>query len=255
MGPEIKATPIDDDVKTTEVTEEWTTEGTDKVVNANVDVDPNLRREEAEAQATEILTQDETPKQLKDLQEIMKAFEEDKTGSLSSLKEDYKNLTTNIINQYDEIVKNVVDGKSVSPANNTEQLKSLDTSDSGAEVSWEGKEVQIASSIEGLDVSTMSKAEAEKAAWEIMSNQPQEVQKQISEINNVLSNGTKEQKDILSGVIKDMTDQIDKLYKQIQETSERKQETSEGDGWDTVPGNEEETESDYRWNGEWGAEF
>lgn len=218
MGPE-QITTIPEEVDTREVAEQETTDGVERVVDANKEVDPNMKKEEADAQATEIVKQDETSKELKDLQEIMKAFEEDKTGSLSGLREDYKNLTTNIINKYEDSVRNVIDQKPVSTANNSEQLKSLNTSDSGAEVSWEGNEVQISSSVEGLDISSMSAAEAEKAVEEIMSNQPQEVQKQISEIKNVLSNGTKEQKNILNEVIKDMTDQIDKLYKEIKENS------------------------------------
>lgn len=157
---------------------------------------------------------EETIKTLKNLEEIMNEFKKHKDDpEFNNLRGYYNTVTNLIMRDYNNDVDDLVNNRDVS---NKEWMENKDNT-----------EFQVAETEENTWDSIESnyfnnKASAKEKAQEILNPQPEEVLAWIWNMNDVLKNGSPENKRILTETIKNAEEETAKLYNKIPKLEKNK---------------------------------
>ena len=170
------------------------------------DKNKNLTPKQAQAESEWIVESVESKDDIQMLNEIIKAFNEDKDWKLTNLRFEYNALTNKIMASYNTEIKKVLENNNEENREGMENKESKESSSvESEEKSWDFSEFNIISINENPSL-------AQRLSNEVMEPQPEEVLREISDINEVLEKWSEENKKILMETISEVQESISHLY-------------------------------------------
>ena len=164
----------------------------------------SITPQEAQTGAEESINDIESKNDIQMLNEIIKAFNEDKDWKLTNLRFEYNALTNKIMASYNAEIQKMLENSD--NEDNKEDMGSKEDTESSAESEerpWDFSEIRSISENPEL---------AQRLSDDAMKPQPKEVLEQISDINEVLEKWSEENKKILEDVISEVQWDISNLY-------------------------------------------